>query len=180
MGGTSAGMAILGPIMFDAQYASVTSSDALADPLQRNITLVDDMLQVTSYGGPFICDMHFVTRDRMGRLVAFMVNAWKGHSWGPLVRGLACDEHTALLLDTKTGMAQVVGTSTAYALTYNPKIGPTALKPLSWQQVDVIRLSVMDLFDFAHWVPLNAHQQWYQLRVTKGVLSAIGNNGSIY
>ena len=44
--GTSAGTAILTEFVYAAQYKSVTSSEALADPFSRNITLDKDFLDL--------------------------------------------------------------------------------------------------------------------------------------
>lgn len=52
----------------------------------------------------------------MGRLLTFMSRILKDVNEYPnsLVRGLGVDEHTALLLDITTGMAQAVGVGSAY------------------------------------------------------------------
>lgn len=52
----------------------------------------------------------------MGRLLTFMarIEADEGAKSLPVFRGVGIDEHTAILLDIRTGNATVVGVSTAY------------------------------------------------------------------
>jgi cyanophycinase-like exopeptidase len=57
-----------------------------------------------------------VTRDRMGRMNTFMARILKDIDQNPpsLSRAVGIDEHTALLLDPKTGDLTTVGVGTAY------------------------------------------------------------------
>jgi cyanophycinase-like exopeptidase len=52
----------------------------------------------------------------MGRLLTFMARIRKDNNIknGVVTRGVGVDEHTALLLDVKTGDVQTVGVGTAY------------------------------------------------------------------
>lgn len=77
VGGTSAGMAVLGQFDFSALRGTVTSSQALADPYNKYVTLDPTPL---SLSGGFITppalantvlDTHLDSRDRMGRLLTF-------------------------------------------------------------------------------------------------------------
>ncbi len=84
VGGTSAGLAVLGQFDFAALNGTVTSAQALADPLNKYMT-IDPNPQTyatssTSSAGGFLvptvlqrtlADAHLDERDRMGRLVAF-------------------------------------------------------------------------------------------------------------
>jgi cyanophycinase len=69
VGGTSAGCAILGEVIFDALEGSLTARQALADPYHINVTLTDDFLQLTP---GVLFDSHFTERGRLGRLVTMM------------------------------------------------------------------------------------------------------------
>ena len=72
IGGTSAGMNVLTEFVYSALASQgVTSSQALADPFNRYITLGRDFASIASLHG-IIGDPHFVTRDRMGRDLAFL------------------------------------------------------------------------------------------------------------
>jgi len=86
IGGTSAGLAVLGQFDFAALQGTVTSSQALSNPFNRYMTLdpAPQTLNPTSptfTAGGFITplplfntilDSHFDERDRMGRLVTFV------------------------------------------------------------------------------------------------------------
>jgi cyanophycinase-like exopeptidase len=74
-----------------------TSSQSLADPFNRYITLDRDFANVSSLQGS-IGDPHFVTRDRMGRDLAFMCGIYT-NGWSNAPRDIAIDERTALLID---------------------------------------------------------------------------------
>lgn len=78
MGGTSAGLAVLGQFDFAALRGSVTSSEALGNPYNKYMTLDPAPLSLT--GGFLappalantILDSHVDSRDRMGRLITFV------------------------------------------------------------------------------------------------------------
>lgn len=78
IGGTSAGLAVLGQFDFSALNDSVSSAEALADPFNHFLTLDPDPLSLT--GGFLapesfkntILDSHFEARNRMGRLMTFV------------------------------------------------------------------------------------------------------------
>jgi len=78
IGGTSAGLAVMGQFDYSALFDSVTSAEAMADPYDINITLDPNPLSLEGgfiappeLGG-LILDSHFDTRDRMGRMIAFV------------------------------------------------------------------------------------------------------------
>lgn len=78
VGGTSAGLAVLGGFDFAALNGTVTSAQALADPY--NPYMAFDPNPLSTVGGfisppPLantIVDSHFDSRDRMGRLIGFV------------------------------------------------------------------------------------------------------------
>src|SRR5436309_7899249 len=71
VGGTSAGLAVLSQFIYTGALGSVTSSQALANPFHRYVTLDRDLFD-SSLGAGTIYDSHFVTRDRMGWAIFFM------------------------------------------------------------------------------------------------------------
>ena len=71
VGGTSAGLAVLSQFIYTGALGSVTSSQALANPFHRYVTLDRDLFQ-SSLGVTKLYDSHFVTRDRMGRSLVFL------------------------------------------------------------------------------------------------------------
>lgn len=62
IGGTSAGLAILGEFLFSAQNDTVYSDDALANPYNRRVTLDRDFLTLPNMGN-VITDGHLDYRD---------------------------------------------------------------------------------------------------------------------
>src|SRR3954469_14432997 len=71
VGGTSAGVAIQGDFTYDGCTGSAVSSDALANPYHRTISFTYDFFHWPNMQDT-LTDDHFVTRDRMGRTLAFL------------------------------------------------------------------------------------------------------------
>lgn len=154
VGGTSAGLAILGEFAFTAARGTVTSADALADPYGKRVTLDRDFLTLPFLGN-VITDSHFAERDRMGRFVTFLARL-VANGWTPAARGIAIDSETAVLVDT-AGQATVVsnpGDATPYAY-FVAGPGPAeviaAKTPLTYQNVAVYRVTPGATFDLTQW-----------------------------
>ena len=97
IGGTSAGLAILGGYAYGAlDGGSITSAEALLDPLGKSVTLVEGFLQLPNMQH-LITDTHFHARDRLGRLIAFIANL--RHAGHADVVGLGVDQDAALGVD---------------------------------------------------------------------------------
>jgi cyanophycinase-like exopeptidase len=133
IGGTSAGLAVMGGFDYSALNASATSPLALQNPYYADITFDPNPL---STSGGFIApaafkniifDSHFDSRDRMGRLIAFVsrliapysgtsLNSTFGCPGGVLgntvAKGIGIGVETALLVE---GNAQ--GTYTGQRVT---------------------------------------------------------------
>lgn len=98
IGGTSAGLAILGQWGYGAlDGGSITSNDALRDPAGPAVTLVDHFIASPLLQGT-ITDTHFVQRKRLGRLLVFVARAVKDHHTAA-VTGLGVDQDSALLVE---------------------------------------------------------------------------------
>src|SRR3546814_867548 len=98
LGGTSAGLAILGAWAYGAMDGgSMTSEVALRDPFDPGVTLVGDFLHLP-YLEHVITDSHFARRDRLGRLVVFVARL-RGEGVAD-VAGLGIDEGAALCIDS--------------------------------------------------------------------------------
>jgi len=177
IGGTSAGMNVLTQFIYSALLSQgVTSSQALADPYTRYITLDRDFVNITPLQG-IIGDPHFVTRDRMGRDLAFMCQIYQ-KGWSTTPRDISVDEQTAVLIDASGG-ASVVGFSTAYFL--QATSGPQVCQPktpLTYQGVSVYRINASGTFDLSRWTGRNGTS--YSVSATAGVLSSTQTGGSIY
>jgi len=146
VGGTSAGCAFLGGVVYTAANGSVLSSEALDDPFDPYVTLAP-ALASPAVIRRVVTDTHFAQRDRMGRLLAFTARAWvEGLAVGPL--GLGVDEGTALVID-EAGLGSVVGQGSVYVLA--PDAAPTtcaAGQPLRWSNVRMYELQRGDQMSF--------------------------------
>jgi cyanophycinase-like exopeptidase len=166
IGGTSAGMAILGACYFSAQFGSVTSAEALANPMGP-LMAVDctPFLNVPFLAGT-ITDTHYDNPDRRGRHFAFLARlAAAGDS---TAYGIACNEYVAVCIDPD-GMAHVYGEypeyqEFAYFLQMNciPPTGPETCQagfPLTWDRnaMAVKTYKVPGLPNGSNWFNLNDH-----------------------
>jgi cyanophycinase len=177
IGGTSAGMNVLTQFIYSALASKgVTSSEALADPFTRYLTLDRDFVSISALAG-LIGDPHFVTRDRMGRDLAFFCRI-NLNGWSDTPRGISIDEQTALLVDG-TGNATVVGTSTVYFL---EAPGPAQVcqskTPLTYQNIAVYRIGAGGSFNLGSWSGTGGAS--YSVSANAGVLSSTQSGGAIY
>lgn len=111
IGGTSAGLAVLGEFAFSARNDTVTSPEALANPFDPKVTLERDFLSIPVMRG-IITDSHFSPRQRMGRTVAFLARIVQD-GWSNRARAIGIDEATAVLVEPD-GKAVVVGKGSTY------------------------------------------------------------------
>ena len=166
VGGSSAGLAVLGEFVFSARNGTVYSSEALADPYQERVTL--DRVLVDSprlelppyrYLRNIITDSHFQDRDRMGRLLAFLARLAQD-GWATAARAIAVDEMTAVLVESN-GAARVVDNRSATkrgAAYFLSTPGPPEVcrpgQPLTYENVSVHRICASDreaTFDLGTW-----------------------------
>lgn len=100
LAGTSAGLAMQGEKLYGAMDdGSLTSPEALADPLGPANTIEGDFLHLALLKG-IVTDTHFKERDRLGRLFAFLAKAQVGRpSDAPAMIGLGVDESAALAVE---------------------------------------------------------------------------------
>src|SRR5579863_7557036 len=111
IGGSSAGLAILGEFSFSSMIDTIHSPEALANPYGNKVTLTRDFLRIPLLAQT-ITDTHFVKRDRMGRLVVFLARILQD-GWTRQVRAIAVEEGAAVLLEPD-GQAKVIGSGPAY------------------------------------------------------------------
>jgi len=108
LGGTSAGLAMLGEYLYGAMDGgSQTSPQALADPLGDGNTLETGFLHLDRLHG-MVTDTHFSERGRLGRLVAFLAKA-ESLAGRPLT-GLGVDEDAAVAVEGD-GRARIYATA---------------------------------------------------------------------
>lgn len=113
LSGTSAGTAILSPIVYTAVVASVDPAYALPDAYSSQITLENDFLNTLPK--KYIFDTHVAERGRFGRLPSFLASWYKKTK--EIAIGIGVDDHTALCIDDE-GKASVFGTG-AVGFYYN-------------------------------------------------------------
>ncbi|MCU0387093.1 MAG: cyanophycinase [Chitinophagaceae bacterium] len=141
IGGTSAGLAILGQYCFDAKNGSITSDTALRNPMHPKMSISQGFIKHPLMKG-WITDSHYAQRNRQGR---HMVMLAKISSKNRRPNGLGIDEKTAVALDDK-GTLLVFGENEAWFLKAGKKTPQTLNEQdaLTWQwkgrAVKVIRV----------------------------------------
>lgn len=122
IGGTSAGLAVLGEWAYSAEGdkpddPNLDAKTALANPMGPRVTLVHGFLEIPILRG-IITDSHFAKRDRMGRLLVFLfrLNEPDGKEVPPpsfKIRGIGVEQGAAVLVEPE-GAATVVGGGSGY------------------------------------------------------------------
>ncbi|MGQ0626910.1 MAG: cyanophycinase, partial [Phycisphaerales bacterium] len=125
VGGTSAGCAVLGEIIYDAAGGSCSAQDALTNGRTKKVSFVSDFL---GFAPGVLFDTHFTERARLARLAVML-----GRCEAELARqvlGIGVDTRTALCIDPD-GTAEVRGTGavTVLALTAESRIALPEGKP---------------------------------------------------
>jgi cyanophycinase len=176
LGGSSAGLAILGEFSFSSMIDTVHSPEALANPYGNKITLSRDFLRIPRLSG-IITDTHFVRRDRMGRLLVFLARVLED-GWASKIRAIAVDENAAVLLEAG-GAADIVGEGPAYFLeAKNPPERCRVNTPLRMGAVSVHRAPAGTSFNLKTWTGEKGDN--YELRVSDGVVTAADSHRGIY
>lgn len=176
IGGTSAGLAVMGEFLFSAANGTIYSDTALANPYNGKVALDRDFLTLPYMNG-IITDSHFVTRDRMGRLVTFLARIVQD-GWAPSARGIGIDEQTAIAVDAK-GKATVLGFGSAYFL-QTPGL-PEVCQPktrLTYRNLTVYKVTPGNTFNFGTWSGSGGTA--YTLSAENGVLTSTQAGGGIY
>ncbi|TAD85060.1 MAG: cyanophycinase [Bacteroidetes bacterium] len=178
VGGTSAGLAILGGAYFNARYGTAQSAVCLQNPFDSTVSIGYNDFLTAPFLANCITDSHYSQRQRMGRHVVFMAHLLVQNGL-PFVQGLGIDEKTAVGVDEK-GLARVFGTSSAYFLRAGLPGVPETYQlglPLQWnasgKAVDAHRIdgkaNAIPSFNLAKWEPLAADSS-YKVWVENGKL----------
>lgn len=134
VGGTSAGLAILGSAYYSAEKGSVTSAQALSNPYHRYSTLGQADFVSHPHLTNTITDSHYTQRDRQGRHISWMARLMKDLGYTS-VKGIGVDEQTAVCIDA-SGIGKVYGLNNAYFIR-NTNLGPETCvsgSPLTWNR----------------------------------------------
>lgn len=190
IGGTSAGMAILGEYYFSAINGTVTSTTALSNPYHSSITLgASDFIKHPLLKN-IITDTHYDNPDRKGRHSVFIARL---QSMGKdTVYGIACDEYTAVCIDSNK-IARVFGEApqyddNAYFIQINCEVNPNSpetlspSQPLTWNQnnkaIKVCQIkgtpSGLFTFDLNDWKTQNGGL-WYNWYIQNGSIFTLSN-----
>jgi cyanophycinase-like exopeptidase len=166
IGGSSAGLAVLGEFVFSARNGTVYSSEALADPYHEGVTLARVLVDSPRLRIPPYCylknivtDSHFQDRDRMGRLLAFLARIAQD-GWATAPSAIAVDEMTAVLVEP-SGRATVVdhrpvshrGAAFFLRTPGSPELCQPG-QPLTYENVSGYRICASDqgaTFDLGTW-----------------------------
>ena len=194
IGGTSAGLAVLGEYAYTAQGdkpddADLNSKLAMSNPFGSRVTLVRGFLNIPILQG-IITDTHFAKRDRMGRLLAFLarLNEPDGKlapPAAPHVRGIGVEQGAAVLLEPD-GNAKVIGHGSAYFIDARDpsgrriggKSGAMELdKPLTFGPYDIQRVAPGHDFNLRTWSGDATH---YTLSINAGVIQSTQPGGALY
>lgn len=137
VGGTSAGLAILGGAGYGAMDGgSIDSPTALRDPGGPAVTIVRDFLHM-----PFlvhvITDTHFTARNRLGRLIAFVARVRTSSDPGAI--GLGVDQGSALCVDAR-GSGRLFTTNGGFAWLVQPA-SPVRLRPGKPLNLPLVRIT---------------------------------------
>ncbi len=186
IGGTSAGMAILGKYYFSAQNGTVTSATALSNPFHNKVKVDSASFIQNSTLAEVITDTHFDNPDRKGRLTTFLARIYA--DYGIPGKAIACDEYTAVCIDT-SGIAKVYGgypsyDDNAYFIQTNCELPDQAPEvcasgiPLTWnlggKAIKVYRVkgtsAGSNTFNLNDW-QTGAGGEWFDWHVNNGVFA---------
>lgn len=175
IGGTSAGMAIMGEFSYSAMSPnSLTADAALGNPYHDDLTIESDFLHIDGLEG-IITDQHLVERDRIGRTLALLARLIVDGRTA-VARGIAADRETAIHLDPETGEVTVHATpdhETPYVYFLEQRSAPAVCepnKPLSGVTTAVYRLAPGGSFNLDRWRGTGGLA--YSLGVERGFLHA--------
>jgi cyanophycinase len=170
IGGTSAGLAVLGEFIYGALQDKpddndLTSAEVLRDPYFHRATIVRNFLKLSLLSNT-LTDSHFAKRDRMGRSLGFLARIAQ-NGWSTQPREIAIDEDSAVLVEAD-GRARIIGGgSGAYFLsaTQTPEVCRPQ-KPLTIRNVRVYHAPAGASFDLNSWT--GAGGERYRLSVVSG------------
>lgn len=113
VGGTSAGMAILGQGYFTGKNGSATSPISMNNPYHYTVNLGWDDFIETPFLNNTITDTHLNERTRYGRLMTFMARLINDYELDE-IRGIGANLHVAVVID-QDGKARAFGDYPQYS-----------------------------------------------------------------
>ncbi|HEY1272325.1 MAG TPA: cyanophycinase [Terriglobales bacterium] len=182
IGGTSAGLAVLGEFGYGAladkpDDNDLASSQVLPNPYFSRVTLVRDFLKISLLRDS-ITDSHFAKRDRMGRTLGFLARLMEDR-WSSHPREIAIDERSAVLVEPD-GKSTVVGPGRgAYFL--RPTRRPKKCQPdmlLNFGGISAYRAPAGSHFNLRTWKGNGG--QSYTLAVDQGKILSTQKGSEVY
>ncbi|MGF1572176.1 MAG: cyanophycinase [Sumerlaeia bacterium] len=155
VGGTSAGLAILGQFIFDPLNVDATNSvGSIQNPYNSGAIISDRFINIP-YLDHTITETHFRNRDRMGRTLGFMA-VIREENRAPIMRAVCVSESSAITIK-KNGIGEVDADEEVYILmetvdTKRENVNPD--EPLIYGPVQRVRLVDGDQFNFNTWSSL--------------------------
>jgi cyanophycinase len=182
IGGTSAGLAVLGQFVYDdmedkSNDPDLTSKEVLENPYIKRVTLEREFLTVPNLNN-ILTDSHFAKRDRMGRSLGFLARI-ATDGWSKSPREIAIDEGSALLVEVD-GRSKVVGVGKGVYF-MQATIAPEVCKagqPLTLKNVAVYRAPTGSMFDIRGWDGEGGEA--YSISVEAGLLHSARPENSVY
>ena len=182
IGGTSAGLAVLGEFAYGAlgdkpDDNDLASAQVLANPYFDRVTVIRGFLTVPRLRN-LLTDSHFAKRDRMGRTLGFLARIMQD-GWSKSPHEVAIDEKSAVLVESD-GKGTVVGNGKgAYFLA--PTQAPDVCKsgqPLTFRKITVYRVPPGGHFDLGSWTGDGGTA--YSLSVDEGKIVSTQENKMVY
>ncbi len=186
IGGTSAGLAILGEVVYTAEQGTVWTDEALNDPYHWRITLASDFLAIP-FMENIVTDSHYNNiygdyNNRHGRHMAFMARMVT--DWQMDAKGIGVNEYTAVGVEPD-GTARVFGHPNYDDFAYfhmalsEPEVCEEG-QPLHWHndQNAVAVYRIKGDFTGTHTFNLNNWQEgnggeWFRWYVDEGELMVV-------
>jgi len=173
VGGTSAGLAILGGAAYGAMDGgSIDAATALGDPEGPAITIVRNFLHMP-FLAHVVTDTHFTARNRLGRLIAFVARVRTTSD--PRAVGLGVDQESALCVDA-SGKGRLFSSKGGFAWLVEPR-GLPILRPgtpLDYRSIRITGVGPRSMIDLkALRVSSPAFRK--EISVAGGVLADVGN-----
>jgi cyanophycinase len=175
LGGTSAGLAIMGEFDFAALHDTAYSEQSLKNPYNEGVTIDHNFLAIPHLDN-IITDTHFKKRDRLGRTLAFMARILQD-GMSQQIRAIGVDEKSVVLLEADGAMT-VVGSGTG-AYFYRPTAPPETCEPktpLTFRGIEVYHVPTGGKFNLVSWT--GEQGSAYTLNVEAGVIQS--TSGSKY
>jgi cyanophycinase len=182
IGGTSAGLAVLGEYVYSAEGdkpddPDLTSAQVLDDPYSPRVALRRNFVEISLLKNT-LTDTHFAKRDRLGRSLGFLARI-VSDGWSANPREIAVDERNAVLVEA-TGKARVVGSGKG-AYFISPQKAPEVCRAgaaLSLREITIYRARSGSQFDLKQW--RGAGGVAYSVAVAEGKLQSTQRDGQLY